>query len=1088
MENPEQPAPDSALQRALLDHHGWLCGLARSLIAEDRGRTGDRSDSQGAEDLVQDVWAESLRRPPAFHGDAQRMRGWLRGVAKHLRSARLRRDGARLRRERVAARAEADESAGVLAERLRIHRRLVDEVLALEEPFRATLILHHFDGHSAAEIARRMEVSSELVRQRLHRGHRRLRKRLEGEWGGRGDALAARLLPLARVPGSMKSTAGWPALRLGGWGSVGIPLTLLILAVVAWFGMGPRGSSDLAGVEPVRPTRSGIEGGTGSHPGTTPIAVVRGPGTLRRPVAGSEALVVDLHVTDSLAPADAPPIPLSDARVTLISDLRVLAELTTDAEGRCTWSGADIGGRVLVEAPGYVPFCRRLELLRNRHTLDFEAGGVLGGQVFLAGGAPTEPIEVELDLGAPTDALQRLPIEIRRRLLGFGRFLRIPIETDPQGSFSIRGLTPGRPLTLRCPRDLRFSTSTFELFGAGPLGRGPGVPRSLDVLPLRGPMDGMDLELEARPSLEGRIVDPRRAAGHEPGVPSASVQLRLGFATRPGGPSMKTIRTSVTTDAGGWFRLAFDPEDPEGPGTLLGPWQLSELTVGVAGGASVPVEVPSPERGSRDELMFRLGELEFANLDRVRVRVRDREGSPLAGAQVGIEDGPGFSSGEDGVAEVLSGVGPPGTLFVWAQGFVPTSLRWNPELGAPESPLDVSLARAKPWTIDFEGPRGARAPEGRLVLDFVVESEARPWSHFRSERSDGARLEQYSPTSRHGVTHTMLVYRIEGQASFEIEHVEDGHPVTVMLEDRAGTRLAGATIPGDSTALDRRTEIRWDLPECPLEARVVDDEGRPVVGAQVRFEIGDVGLDASTDFRGEVGFGGLHGTDRLGTWIVDAPGYVRRRAVGIRIEPESRRIELQLEPTRPLVVRILDSKGHPAEVESVVSASLPTRTSYLRSPGALPPPVTSERRSGGEWVLEGLPLGEHGLIIRAGGRRYSMVAKVGGGVEEWSLPPLASVELRIPEPWMRKAVEETQLVGFEVELTPLDPGGSSLRRMIPVPGALGLAVDHLVPGAWAIQFSRCIRRPDTSTERIPLGEAVECELVPGDPRVVELGR
>lgn len=1090
-----EPSERSALERALLDHQGWLRDLAAKLIADGAGSDGSRSDVQGAEDLVQDVWTESLRRPPRFHGNSARMRAWLGGVARHLTFARARREAARLRRERIAARPEEDHSARALAERLRLHRRLVDEVLALEEPFRATLILHHFDGCSAREISNKQGVSAELVRQRLHRGHRRLRTRLQDEWEVGREELSVRLLPLAAHPWKVSASGGVLLHRLGGHLPVILGLGLLLIAAAVGLGLGVFGGAlGVRGVDVTLAdtTANGADGAPSA--GEVPDGALHDRGAPRRSVQGPDPLELELRMGEPSNPEGTEGQALGEARVTLFSDHRILAELRSDAEGRCAWEGRDPGGWVLVEAPGFAPLCQRLDGFRGRRVLAFEDGRSFEGRVFVDGAPATESFEFQVDFGVAPGWYQELPLGARRRFKVPGGEFGMTLDSEATGRLALDALPPGVPMGLRCPPGFRFAPTTRTDIGSA---SDPGwqfQPDPLAYLPVRVVRGLHDLELESRPTLVGRVVDPGADSGPIHGLASTRVSLRLEFSARPAGPATKTIISSVETDGEGRFRETFEPQQLE-PGLYPGSGQhLSRVSLGVAGGERIAVQLPEPDHRGGGGTVYDLGDVKCPDVHRVRVLVRDAEGTPLARARVGFEDKPESTTDAEGVALLLSGVDPPGEIITRARGFVSHRTRWNPSPANLEVPIEVTLTEAMPWTIYFDGPGGARAPEGQLILEWESVTGVVPDWRSRADRRDGAQLHSSSWESGSDGDSYTLYYRLAGQDSFEIEHVEPDTTLFVTLEDTLGIRLCGAEIPPPSATSDRTTELRWTQPEYSFAARVFDGSGESVVGAQVRLEVGPHRIDASTDSGGDVHFRGLHGSTRRGELWVDAPGHARGRVGGLRIEAGVERLEVHLEPTVPLVVRILNSMGQltgiegVADVEGVAPAKRQGRPGGTRRPGALPEPVRSRKSEDGSWVLEGLPLGKHRLAVLAGGRTYSMIAEVGGGEVEWSLPPLGSVSISIPESTMRGAMGDARVTAFEVDLKPATSDETGLRRFVSVPGPLQIKVDHLVPGTWTLQLRKRLRYPGGSREGVDLGEPLECTVNPGARRSIQFGR
>ena len=151
----------------LLSEAEWLTRLARSL-------TGSAAD---ADDVVQDTFAAALRLPP----DPDRpVRPWLRRVATNI--VRMRHRGRVRRDAREAVLAQITEPIRTpeqLLERARIERTLTDLVLALEEPYRTTLLLRYREGLTAELIAKQEGVPAGTVRWRLKTGIDRLRTRLD---------------------------------------------------------------------------------------------------------------------------------------------------------------------------------------------------------------------------------------------------------------------------------------------------------------------------------------------------------------------------------------------------------------------------------------------------------------------------------------------------------------------------------------------------------------------------------------------------------------------------------------------------------------------------------------------------------------------------------------------------------------------------------------------------------------------------------------------------------------------------------------------------------------------------------------------
>jgi RNA polymerase sigma factor (sigma-70 family) len=171
---------DEAAFAALVRRHGPLVlGACRRVLRD--GHAAD--DAFQATFIVLARKAGSLRRPAALGP-------WLYGVA--VRTA-LKARGQAARRhvaERRAAVPAAVESADGLI--WRDLRPVLDEAIAaLPERYRVPFVLHHLEGATVAEVARRLGCPAGTVAVRLARARERLRGRLSR----RGLTLSAVMLP-----------------------------------------------------------------------------------------------------------------------------------------------------------------------------------------------------------------------------------------------------------------------------------------------------------------------------------------------------------------------------------------------------------------------------------------------------------------------------------------------------------------------------------------------------------------------------------------------------------------------------------------------------------------------------------------------------------------------------------------------------------------------------------------------------------------------------------------------------------------------------------------------------------------------------
>lgn len=136
-------------------------------------------DRAAADDLVQEAWLDILDRPPQH---ASNLRGYLAKILRRLSSRKRRDEERRAARERWSAEHGARQSdAAEVVARAEIHQRTVAAALALDEPYRATILLRFFDDLTPGEIAARERISVETVCTRLKRALAMLSARLEQE-------------------------------------------------------------------------------------------------------------------------------------------------------------------------------------------------------------------------------------------------------------------------------------------------------------------------------------------------------------------------------------------------------------------------------------------------------------------------------------------------------------------------------------------------------------------------------------------------------------------------------------------------------------------------------------------------------------------------------------------------------------------------------------------------------------------------------------------------------------------------------------------------------------------------------------------
>src|SRR5262245_35791518 len=160
------------------------------------------------DDVVQETWMRALLAPPRNPGA---LRAWLGRVAKNLAIGRRRASSSRAKHEGAGAeraRGTTSPSVAEVAAQEDVRRRLVEAILAMEEPYRTTLLVRYREDRAPSDVAERLGVPVETVHTRLRRGLALLRSRLDREHGGDRRAWAVALAPWAAgaIPAGVAAT------------------------------------------------------------------------------------------------------------------------------------------------------------------------------------------------------------------------------------------------------------------------------------------------------------------------------------------------------------------------------------------------------------------------------------------------------------------------------------------------------------------------------------------------------------------------------------------------------------------------------------------------------------------------------------------------------------------------------------------------------------------------------------------------------------------------------------------------------------------------------------------------------------------
>ncbi len=387
-------------------------GLARALLSGN-GREG--------EDASQDVWLAAVERTPKVRTG---LRAWFLGALRRRALHRLRQErrrSARSLEELDWEPADNSQRPSDAQERRELREILVEEVMALPQPYRSALYLRYLEELSPAQVAEQLQRPLSTVQTQLQRGLVLLRTRLAARASRRGD-------DWTQWMASLVGAAGWSPKRPRGDGVaakdswIGSPVAwvgagALGLGLLGWMVWGPFGadrkpaalSSDL----PVASTPSHTN--SQAHTPSSPTARALGSQELRAPTPA--------HVSSS-EPSSPPSWTLS---VYSAEDGRLLpdAEVQSPSQGTLTAS-ADGSVRVVglgpssvrISAPGFLP-----QAVRGPDT-------EIHRSAFLE---PLAVLEVTWPGGEPP---------VRARLWPAGRF---PYDVPPREL----ALVEGNPPTLR---------------------------------------------------------------------------------------------------------------------------------------------------------------------------------------------------------------------------------------------------------------------------------------------------------------------------------------------------------------------------------------------------------------------------------------------------------------------------------------------------------------------------------------------------------------------------------------------------------------------------------------------------------------
>jgi RNA polymerase sigma factor (sigma-70 family) len=926
----ERP-PEPVRLEDLLAERAWVRRMARALVF----------DEAGAGDLEQEAWARILRRPP--RGPVPSVRGWLARVLRNTSVDLLRSEGRRRRREEAAARPEGEPSAAEVVARAEILRRVVNEVMALEEPYRSTVLLRYVEDLGPAAIAARQGIPVETVRTRLRRALASLRDRLDREHRGDRRAWALLLVPFLRRPApaaagatAAAGIAGGILMALKAKAAVAAVVLLAVAGVGMWM---IRGTDGGAGPDPVaRPPAVDLAGVAAMPPPpeTATVAVPKGEESLAvrvrdcedRPVPGAAATLHPVPVLDTTT------IPLEESAVP--EPTGKIAGGATGADGCLRLEGIPAGDWILqVRAAGYARWAQRVAVPRGGGGPTVEVllsrGCSLPGTVSERGGAPLAGVEV----------LFRLPF-----WASAPGFSHLAARTDDRGRWRIDGVAPGiQEVCVRLPT---------------------GTVRNEGSVLLPGP-ERLDIVLDLGASIAGRVVDAATGGPIAGAVVAATVQ--------PPGPPFRAAYPRALSGADGSFVLS---DLPEG--------QLSGL-VAVREGYLTCTPLGEPD--SRILLEAGVPLRRDLRMERgvvVRGRVADTAGDLLPGATVAlIFEGEG--SGTEPKAKTdsrgdysLRVRGGRRALFLVREDRhphpdTPPNAEQAFQQGRAPDSLVVVLPETGEVVRDFILPLGGTV-EGR-----VADPDGKPVAGVRVR---GVPI-GYAPGGTAVPTPADGIFHLEG--------VRAGRGVTVTAYTEGPKGVSGRSEPFDlaagATARGVEVVVR-PYASGSLAGRVAGPEGAPVRGAVLRLLPGspEESSNRGPAFWNESRvYSSSHPVAPDGTFRIEglraatytlqaeAPGFGPSRGPTVALKDGEARADLAvlLAPDARISGRVVDEAGAPVAGAAVIVQENESGLVWLAA-------VQAASDGEGRFSVGGLAPVEYSVrVTRMGLLSEAVRARPGGG-------------------------------------------------------------------------------------------------------------
>ncbi len=555
-------------------------------------------------------------------------------------------------------------------------------------------------------------------------------------------------------------------------------LALLALARFAGSEPMPRAISVADAAVRVDRVDPPIEPNSGAPSASVPVSAERAP------ALPAHRFLRFLRVR--VAYADGTPAPL--ARLVLHDARAALDEARTDDSGRATLRCAPAAlERELWIAVAGAGFGVHDEPLPEDAELAPEIAialphvGRVAGRVTVDGIAPATALELALHdfEERPATLPELLWIDLRGERVESARPCQTALTSTPDGTFVFRGVPEVGDARLHAPAGHWFSTER----GATP------------SLAVSGAAEALAIQLVPFEALRGRVVSPA-------GVAAARASVSCEFYT-------DGVRVELATESDelGGFEFRMPPS-----------WE--ELRVEARSIDRREVAVSRYRSSLALSAFGDVGEFLLEPAVSRDVRVRDRDGRPIEGAQV-VYGRELARTGRDGVARILVRVEE--RFSVSAAGFRTASAR-----ASEEQTVDVELVPETELVVIVRAPDGACL--GGIGFGVALVPGAPlfhpAWNPYGGHPTPtGVRIERESDRlDRYG-------FAIDASCELRIVGFSEGVPLVLRLVDPTGFVVAATSVPATSSSM--RVELVAEQPSRPLFGRVLEATGEPARGALV---------------------------------------------------------------------------------------------------------------------------------------------------------------------------------------------------------------------------------------------------------------